>query len=145
MITKPNVRTLLLFLTIVPAVFVSLNATVYYSGNDIYPLCSTSKVFISGYVTGAFDRASLDQSTLITYSMEVYDVSVSQARAEKNGIALREEYAKIRGYCAPNQANIGQIVDIFCQYLGKNPASRHLAGAELLNSALSEAWPCSNK
>ena len=98
MITKPNVRTLLLFLTIIPAVFVSLNATVYYSGNDIYPLCSTSKVFVSGYVTGAFDRASLDQSTLITYSMEVYDVSVSQARAEKNGIALREEYAKIRGY-----------------------------------------------
>jgi hypothetical protein len=106
---KLNVRRLLLFLTIVPAVFVSLNAKVYYNGNEIYKHCGTNQPFVNGFVAGAFDRSSLDQA---------------------------------QGYCAPEAGTLGQIADIFCQYLAKHPEKRHVAGADLLNTALAEAWPC---
>jgi hypothetical protein len=43
MTTKLNVRTLLLFSTIFPAVFVSLGTGVYYTGNELYQQRSTNR------------------------------------------------------------------------------------------------------
>jgi Rap1a immunity proteins len=48
----------------------------------------------------------------------------------------------VRGYCVPEGATVHQAADLYCKYLGDNPAQRQLTAAGLLSLALKAGWPC---
>lgn len=49
------------------------------------------------------------------------------------------------GICVPNNVTLGQVNDIFKQWLIFNPEKRHFTAQELVREAISMVYPCQNK
>lgn len=47
-----------------------------------------------------------------------------------------------RLYCPPANGKTQQVLDIVCQYLDKNPSTRHYSGGWQIQTSLIAAWPC---
>lgn len=47
--------------------------------------------------------------------------------------------------CLPKAATIGQVVAVVQKFLGNNPAKRHLSADILIEAAIQDAFPCTQK
>lgn len=45
-------------------------------------------------------------------------------------------------FCVPEAATFQQIVDVVKLYLVNHPERRHLSGWDMIDEAVSQAWPC---
>ncbi len=92
----------------------------YYSGNKLHTLCGLNEIGASelsiGYVVGVADA-------VITL--------------ENLGMTTR-----VKMFCIPEAVSQSQTRDVVCQYLSKNPHSRHYSAPSLAALALAQAWPC---
>ncbi len=50
--------------------------------------------------------------------------------------------ARISSYCIPDGVSRAQMADVYCKYLGDNPAERHKPSAALFNTSFTKAWTC---
>jgi hypothetical protein len=48
----------------------------------------------------------------------------------------------LKTYCVPDNATGQQLHDVVKQWLAKNPARRHYAAANIVETALEDAFPC---
>jgi Rap1a immunity proteins len=140
--------TRLVVATLILGVSMQANAAgFFYSGNDIVRHCSDNRAMISGFAAGAFDKANADMDAYLRYAIDMVDDP--QKTGEQQQKTKDESYfanrSVIRGYCAPNGITLGQVSDIFCQFLIANPAKRQISAIDLFNQALSNAWPCPEK
>jgi Rap1a immunity proteins len=134
------VRIWAVFLLIISAQ--SANAG-FYTGNDVFPFCASNRSFVSGFVAGAFDKGELDSASFFNYVlMAPAPPNNKKAGPEFDGENFGKYANEIQQYCTPKNANLAQVVDIYCQYLTTNPATRHLSAATLFNHALTKAWQC---
>lgn len=46
------------------------------------------------------------------------------------------------GYCPPENAQIGQLVEVAINYLSRHPETRHNSARSLIVTAWAEAFPC---
>ena len=44
--------------------------------------------------------------------------------------------------CIPEEATVGQLVDVVCQYIKNNPSRRHVEGESLVFFSIRDAFPC---
>ncbi|WP_183821960.1 Rap1a/Tai family immunity protein [Aliirhizobium cellulosilyticum] len=86
----------------------------FVSGNDLLEFCDQFRASSTGYVLGAVDTILVSQD---------------------NGNVRKT-------VCLRGGATGGQLTDIVCQYLRKNPAVRDFGGPALVSMALSQAFPC---
>jgi hypothetical protein len=56
---------------------------------------------------------------------------------------VHDAYASIT-ICSPDTITKGQLSDMMRNWLGNNPAHRHLPASVLVNRAFSNVWPCKN-
>lgn len=90
-------------------------AGVFYSGNDIVAHCLSNKAMVSGFVAGAFDKSERDIYAYLRYAIDMVDIEKPVDNA-KNESFFANRFL-IRGYCAPKGITLGQVRDIFCQFL----------------------------
>jgi hypothetical protein len=100
--------------------------------------------FVFGYTAGVVDKSETDYAAMLG----VYFDAVGPDVAAKKSIAVMDQSLSTYGavvskYCIPKGVVLGQITEVFCNYLRSNPANRHLGGDVLLNKSLAMAWPCS--
>jgi hypothetical protein len=110
----------------------------FFQGNNIYKYCTSDRAIVVKYAAGAIDKSTKDFASIGLFWSHLFK-AVEQ---EKLDSAMQEAKGAVRGYCEPNGVNLAQAADVFCKYLKDNPADRHKAASELLDIALSEAWPC---
>jgi hypothetical protein len=112
----------------------------FFDGNKLFEDCKSSKIFVLGYVSGAFDGAEIGQQAVFS----IYMRALAEIKTPID--ALNKSYEAnleaVGAYCAPKGVILMQMTDLFCQYLSTNPAERHRPGNELLINALNKAWPC---
>jgi hypothetical protein len=101
----------------------------FNDGNKIHPQCTTNKNYVLGYVAGLHDRALNDGWAVRTF--------VSDTVTLKNSVVRM-----VHGFCVPEKVTLGQVSDVFCSYLAKNPKDRHKDASDLFSVAMIEAWPC---
>ena len=129
---------MLRLLVVVLTMFVPLSASAeFLSGNKLYERCLSGDVFIRGYVAGAIDKSYADLPNLMILFLHFYDKN----KHAEHTAHLEEAVRRVQG-CVPKEANLGQIVDVFCKYLKEKPAERHRGGAALLDEAINGAWKC---
>jgi Rap1a immunity proteins len=105
----------------------------FYTGNDLFEHCGSSDdALLLGYLAGFEDAAERAQIA------ELGLTHLAGDRGEKVLFAQRAAHP----YCVPPTATLGQLSDIFCQYLGKIPAERHLPASGLVSKGMTEAFPC---
>lgn len=116
----------------------------FYNGNEMNGFCTTNKTYVLGYAAAAFDKAEQDQGAMFMYMIDNVDENgrFKTTEAEKS---FATQSKNIGNYCAPKGVILGQVADVYCQYLQKNPAVRHQSAVVLFNNALSQAWPCKSK
>jgi hypothetical protein len=107
----------------------------FFDGNELLEMCKQRSVFISGYVSGAIDKARQDQATIMTAIGDGVVASVG----DKSAAAL---YLSIGNFCLPQEATVRQVTDMVCLYLNNKPAERHESGATLVVRVLAEGFPC---
>lgn len=93
--------------------FAVMAVTAFQTGNDLQYSCIRQDHCIA-YVVGAVDA---------------WDDSF---------IAFRSKL-----FCTPAGLTQGQAADIFAHFLDTHPEKRHLAAADLVLSAMMDAFPCS--
>jgi hypothetical protein len=91
------------------------SVSAFQTGNNLQRTCMPVNHCIS-YVVGAVD--AFDIATLAT------------------GVRL---------FCAPDNISQGQAADIFARYIEQHPERRHLAGADLVLAAMTDAFPCTER
>jgi hypothetical protein len=89
-------------------------AAAFLDGNRLHEWCQdANRNFATGYIAGAADHMWI--------------------------------MGEIRGQhfiCVPEQATLGQLRDIVCNYLRDKPTDRHYSAASVAGTALQMAWPC---
>jgi Rap1a immunity proteins len=111
--------------------------------SELSQQCLTnSKASIVGYVEGVLDKAHVDSEVLFHFYFDTYDVHKTIDSIEKDNQALVRSFLTVDGYCLPKDVTFEQKADVFCKYLLDHPDQRSKNAAELLGSALKNAWPC---
>lgn len=117
----------------------------FYTGNEIYPFCVSNRSFINGYVAGAFDKTATDDTAILAFALDVMDYAAGPKQTAQEQ-KYDEASQQIHGFCAPKEGLIlQQVADIFCQYVTANPGVRQFPADMLLNTALTQTWPCKKK
>ena len=57
-------------------------------------------------------------------------------------LVMKDMIGEQIAFCVPEGVTIGQLVDVFAKYLRDHPEERHLHGAVLVITAVSDAFPC---
>jgi hypothetical protein len=87
----------------------------FVTGNDLYDRCEHASIgATSNFAMGVAD----------TYQL------------------LVNAHETVAFFCIPLGVEARQLVDVACQYLKANPATRNQSAAGLAAVAFSEAWPC---
>jgi hypothetical protein len=127
---------------IVLASFANSTHAGFFSGNDLYQYCSTRRATIEGFVAGVFDASENDNQALNDYLLENFVIITNLDQSATNTIALGKAQNRIKSYCEPKGITLGQVSDVYCQFLAAKPAMRHMSAAYLFRQSLTEAWPC---
>lgn len=114
----------------------------FFTGNDIFQHCGANRAFLNGFAAGSFDKTEVAQSALFSLWLDALPQSRSDEGKKEWDKSSDKAFSTIQKYCTPKGVNLGQVADIFCQYLTKTPSSRHLPAIEIFNTALGDAWPC---
>jgi len=99
---------------------------------------------VAMFVAGVMDKAATDERALGKYEQDTEGdpKNSTDARVGKVIANLAIALGAIKSYCIPQGATIGQAADVFCKYLKDNPADRHKNAADLVTTALNDAWGC---
>jgi hypothetical protein len=105
-------------------------------GNAVHAACQSQEQdvrigFCIGYIGGVWDGIKLGSSTVLIAAME--DQTIEEIDNASNTLL---------SVCMPPNVEQGQIIDVFSQYLDRNPAIRHESARSLLLLSLQEAFPC---
>jgi hypothetical protein len=92
----------------------------FYTGNEIASQCRINRQFVSGYVSGTVDKATIDAPALYEFYVDSFDPKNSDEKTQKINKSLGEASVLIEGYCIPKGATVGQTGDVFCKYLEEN-------------------------
>ena len=104
----------------------------FYTGHQLHGLCRTDMNLVRGYVAGVHDKASRDSDAAAFF--------IAASKVPKNP-ALEALLPTIMNYCASDIA-IGQLADVVCRSLDKDPGERHRPAATLIVDALAAEFPC---
>lgn len=97
------------------AMSISASAQGYFiNGNELHEACGKKDGFAIGFITGLVDGVKL------------------QANDFEGKMKL----------CIPEKVTAGQIRDIVCQHVDKNPKVRHYPASFAAGSAMLDAFPC---
>jgi hypothetical protein len=107
----------------------------FYAGNTIKKLCTDDSPLLLGYLAGWIDKWGHDT-----------DVLASGFQTETSPQAKRTILTYLQktteGICVPDDASLGQMQTIVCNYVEQHPAKRKLGSAQVISAALSQAWRC---
>lgn len=112
----------------------------FWDGNEMHAFCADQYALVVGYAVGWSDKQERD-----TVAAMMSDINVSAAEGSSEAVKDSSRYAVLvarGGVCRPKGVTTGQIADVYCKYLGDHPESRHQLASDLLEKALSAAWPC---
>lgn len=104
-------------------------------GNDVYNACTAGaemlaqQGFCAGYVAGTWQG--------MKYGAYAVTRLVAEKTEEADTMANN-----ILNICIPESVEMGQLVDVFVDYMAANPATRHETARALLQASFSEAFPC---
>ncbi|KWV58166.1 hypothetical protein AS156_35730 [Bradyrhizobium macuxiense] len=93
-----------------------------YNGHELFAQCTTNKSFVAGYVAGEIDKAKADYAPM----MILFLASTTKPSMPSTPGSWRAARRLVRVIAG---VTLGQLTDVFCNYLGDNPASRHEIGA----------------
>ncbi|OOY11660.1 hypothetical protein BMG00_11190 [Thioclava marina] len=107
------------------------------TGNEILSICEASddlarEGFCIGYVDGLVEGMRWGAAAPLVVS----GVPASE---------VNQRVDALLSFCLPDGITVGQYRDVFVQYLRNNPETRHNSARALMQSALSKAFPCSEK
>jgi hypothetical protein len=88
----------------------------FYSGNELFQLCTSYQHGASLYIGGALDAA---------VTLQGFEGNMNVAEI-----------------CMPPQSLLGQAKDIVCRYLENHPEHRHFPAAGIVIRSVHEAFPC---
>lgn len=118
----------------------------FYSGNDLFSQCRTNKEFVIGYVAGAFDSREGPQLAMFSLYIDFLTTAgintSDEVKMKPFMKKLNENTALLGNVCVPKGVKLGQMTDVFCQFLRDGPAQRHLEASLLFRKAIVAAWPC---
>lgn len=60
----------------------------------------------------------------------------------ETSLVSRGTASKVYGYCPPSTVTVGDMKDVFKQYLNANPKNRQYRGDSLALEAWRQKWPC---
>jgi hypothetical protein len=60
----------------------------------------------------------------------------------ETSLVSRGTASKVYGYCPPSTVSVGDMKQVFMQYLNDNPKQRQYRGASLALEAWRRKWPC---
>jgi hypothetical protein len=106
-----TMRTLATFVLLLP---LSANANFFFTGNEMYEICQTSRPTARTYAAGVLDGAS---------AMEFWET-------------------KRVSVCPSNGVTVNQVGDLMCRRLEENPEERNLSAGAIAWNAFYAAWPC---
>jgi hypothetical protein len=115
----------------------------YFDGNSLHTACQQNKPAVMGYVAGMADRSDDGYWATAEYRLALRfrpGLSEDQRNDLLNGIGAVTE--RLQGYCAPKNATLGQIGEVFCNYIRDNPTERTESGSKLFTRAMKQFWPC---
>jgi hypothetical protein len=107
----------------------------FYAGDTIRKLCKDDSPLLLGYLAGWIDKWDRDTNMLA-------DGFQNEKTPQAKRIVLIYLQKTTEGICVPDDANLGQIQSILCNYVDRNPSKRKLGSAELISSSLKQAWRC---
>lgn len=104
-------------------------------GNFLQEICKAKKdTEIIAYIAGWMDKRSNDVGNFNRTAEAPGAPDVQPMRFLKHALG--------GNICFPAKLDAQQTRDVLCQYLDKNPQSRHLRGSTLVWEAFNKAWPC---
>ena len=113
---------------------VTPGAASYITGRMLGGWCENKQTqLLNGYVTGVVDRTEGVMSFIDSYK------SFRPQMDQKDAAVLREGTALL---CVSDKATVGQLSEIVCLYIARNPSERHLPAQTLVTRALHAAFPC---
>jgi hypothetical protein len=104
-------------------------------GNDVYNACNAGdemlaqQGFCAGYVSGAWQG--------MKYGAYAVTRQVTDSAEDADKMANH-----ILNICVPDGVEMGQLVDVFVDYLASHPSTRHETARSLLKQSFNEAFPC---
>jgi hypothetical protein len=107
----------------------------FYAGDTIRKLCKDDSPLLLGYLAGWIDKWDRD-TAMLAAGFE----SEKTPQAKRTVLTYLQKATE--GICVPEDANLGQIQNILCNYVERNPSKRQLGSAELISGSLKEAWRC---
>lgn len=107
----------------------------FYAGDTIRKLCKDDNPLLLGYLAGWIDKWDRDTGMLA-------DGFESEKTPQAKRTVLTYLQKATEGICIPDDANLGQIQNILCNYVDRNPSKRTLGSAELISASLRQAWRC---
>jgi hypothetical protein len=107
----------------------------FYAGDTIQKLCKDDSPLLLGYLAGWIDKWDRD-TNILAAGFE----SEKTAQAKRTVLTYLQKTTE--GICIPDDANLGQIQNILCNYVERNPSKRRLGSAELISGSLKQAWHC---
>jgi hypothetical protein len=107
----------------------------FYAGDEMRKLCASDSPLLLGYLAGWIDKWGTDT-----------DLLAEGFEHEKNPQARRTILTYLQktteGICIPDDASVGKMQTILCNYIERNPSKRKLGSAELISTSLAQAWGC---
>jgi hypothetical protein len=107
----------------------------FYAGDTIRKLCKDNNPLLLGYIAGWIDKWDRDTDMLA-------DGFESETSPQAKRTVLTYLQKTSEGICFPDDANLGQIQTILCNYVERNPSKRQLGSADLISGSLKQAWHC---
>jgi hypothetical protein len=107
----------------------------FYAGDTIRKLCTDDSPLLLGYLAGWIDKWGRDTDLLARgYENE------TSPQAKRTLLTYLQKTTE--GICVPEDANLGQMQIIVCNYVDQHPSKRTLGSAELISASLAQAWRC---
>jgi hypothetical protein len=107
----------------------------FYAGDTIRKLCADDSPLLLGYLAGWIDKWGRD-TDLLARGYE----SETSPQAKRTVLTYLQKTTE--GICVPEDADLGQMQVIVCNYVTQHPGKRKLGSAELISASLSQAWRC---
>lgn len=102
-----------------------------YSGNELLQDCEKTNHYSAGYCTGYVWGVSEG----ITQNWTLLVLYASKYPEQRTTVPNMT-------YCLPQGVTVSQMQSVVVKYLRDNPAHRHALAAGLVQTALTEAFPC---
>lgn len=115
----------------------------FYDGNELHKACQQKQIgFILGFVAGSYDKSASDVNEITGLFFDNLDPSQSKEATAKATASFSSHVLAVQSYCVAKNVQLGQLKDVYCNFLRNHPEKRHLKATVLLDTALAEGFPC---